>query len=83
MTKAEPGIAIEEQASEEQAAVQAIAPGPAARRACTTCGKAIEAEDGWVASPGPGCHKQAITRCASCKVLENTYTCSQCKFEGP
>ncbi len=69
--------------TEEQAAVQAVAaPAQAGRRTCTTCGKSIEAEDGWVAFPCPGCHKNLITRCASCKVLENQYTCS-CGFSGP
>lgn len=51
-------------------------------RACTTCGRAIEAEDGWVSLPCPGCGK-AVLRCTSCKVLENRYTCTSCKFEGP
>jgi predicted RNA-binding Zn-ribbon protein involved in translation (DUF1610 family) len=49
---------------------------------CTSCGRRVEADSDWVEFKCPGCRKERILRCDSCKRLENTYKC-KCGFEGP
>jgi predicted RNA-binding Zn-ribbon protein involved in translation (DUF1610 family) len=48
---------------------------------CTTCNKIVNEKK--TEFKCPGCEKELIIRCDSCKKTAKEYTCKECGFVGP
>ncbi len=50
---------------------------------CSSCKKRITNNAGVVKFMCPGCEKEEIVRCKSCRENAAKYKCSKCEFAGP